>query len=94
MFPVVSVTLHGGCGDGGEGVGVVVVVVVVEVFVVVVVVSVVVGYWWFSKGSNPKEKKAASFRTLSKSGLKHNQKSDCQSRQHSRKLGAAPITFK
>ena len=52
MFPVVSVTLHGGCGDGGEcgGVVIVVVVVVMVVLVGVVVVSVVVGYWWCSRG--------------------------------------------
>ena len=45
MFPIVSVTLHGGCGDGGECGGVVILVVVVVVVVLVGVVSVVVGYW-------------------------------------------------
>ena len=45
MFPVVSVTLYGGCGDGGECGGVVIVVVVVTVSV-----SVVVGYWGCSRG--------------------------------------------
>ena len=39
MFPVVSVTLYGGCGDGGECGGVVIVVDVVVMVVLVISMS-------------------------------------------------------